>query len=249
MVDKDISVRAKLSEDEALPILQSSRVVSGSRLAHGSNYTFLVDLESGPGERLRAVYKPRDGERPLYDYPPGTLYRREYAAYLLSRTLEWPDVPLTLIRDGPYGVGCFQLYVDHDPRITYFDLRESRADALWRFAVFDMLVNNGDRKGGHCLLDEDGRIWSIDHGLTFHPAFKLRTVMAEFWGEPIPGELLDDLKRLVPELEAGGELRARLKEVIAAREIEALGRRLEGILENPAHPVLDPYRNVPWPYV
>ena len=241
------SVPVQLPEEEARLILQESQVIGGRRVPQGSNYTFLVHMDSGPGTYLRAIYKPRDGERPLYDYPMGTLYKREYAAFVLSRALGWPDIPLTVIRDGPHGVGAFQLYVEYDPAITYFDLVDDRADVLQRFAAFDLLANNGDRKGGHCILGQDGTIWSIDHGLTFHQLFNLRTVMLEFWGKPIPRPLLDDMESLVPKLDAGGSLRADLDEVLTGREIDALVGRLEGILKNPVHPMLDPYVNVPWP--
>lgn len=243
------AVPIELTEEEALPLLSSGEIVSGGQLAWGSNYTFLVGIDAGPGKLLRAVYKPRDGERPLYDFPHGTLYKREYATFVLARSLGWPNVPLTLIRDGPYGVGSMQLYIDCNQQVTYFDLIKERAAELQRFAVFDLLVNNADRKGGHCLLGKDKRIWSIDHGLTFHSVFKVRTVMLEFWGQPIPQDLLTDLEALLKRLDSDASLKGALAELLEPAEVEALRRRLCAILQDPVHPILDRYRNVPWPWV
>ncbi len=236
-----------LPEDKALPLLQSGEVIGVHRIPQGSNYTFLVALDAGPGKYLRAIYKPRDGERPLYDFPTGTLYKREYAAFLLSRIQGWPLVPLTLIREGPYGVGSMQLYVECDPAITYFDLVAENEEELQRLAVFDVLANNADRKAGHCLLGDDGRIWSIDHGLTFHPMFKLRTVMLEFWGQPIPQPLLSSMEDLLGCLDSANPSVALLLETLAHADIDALKRRAEIMLETPVLPTLDPYRHVPWP--
>ena len=236
-----------LTEEDALPVLRDREVVAGQQIPWSSNYTFLVHIDFGPGKHLRAVYKPRDGETPLYDFPSGSLYKREYAAYLLSRSLGWPDVPLTLIRDGPYGVGTMQLYVECDPRITYFNLIDDHADQLRKFAIFDLLANNADRKGGHCLLDGDGTIWSIDHGLTFHPHFKVRTVMLEFWGARIPQVLLADLEGLADRLKANGELNTSLSELLTGEELDMLQRRLNGLLTDPVIPQMDPRRNIPWP--
>ncbi len=243
------AVPVDLPEVEAKPVLERAKVIGANQVLRGSNYTFLVALDASPGRYLRAIYKPRDGERPLHDYPRGTLYKREYAAFLVARALGWPDVPLTIIRDGPHGVGSFQLFIDADQTVTYFDLLPDRAQALQAFAVFDLLVNNGDRKGGDCLLGPDDRIWSIDHGLTFHPTFRVRTVMMEFWGEPIPRPLVDGLAALRPRLQKGGELAESLSGVLTEREVDALRGRLEAILSDPVHPMLDPYRNVPWPVV
>ena len=239
----------ELSEEDALPLLQSGEVIGGQRFPWGSNYTFLVRIDAGPGKYLRAVYKPRDGERPLYDFPRGSLYKREYATFVLSRAMGWPDVPLTLTREGPYGIGSMQLYVECDPEVTYFDLIEDREEELQRFAVFDLLVNNADRKAGHCLLDKGGRVWSIDHGLSFHSVFKVRTVMLDFWGRPIPKPLLADLESLLVRLESADGLSDRLAEMLTHRETEALVKRLQAMLEDPVLPKLDPYRNVPWHWV
>ena len=236
-----------LAEDEAAPLLREGEVVGGQRIPWSSNYTFLVRIDAGPGKFLRAIYKPRDGETPLRDFPDGSLYKREYATFLLSRALGWPPVPLTLVRDGPYGVGSMQLYVDTDPRVTYFDLIGDNIDQLWRFMAFDLLSNNADRKGGHCLLGGDGTIWSIDHGLTFHPEFKLRTVMLEFWGEPIPPEIVADLKAFADRLSTDTELTTGLAAQLTEDEVDQLSERLGAILENPTVPQLDPRRNVPWP--
>ena len=240
----------QLTEEEALPLLESAEVIGGYRMPYGSNYTFMVHLDAGGGNCVRAIYKPRDGERPLYDYPGGTLYQRERAAFILSRALGWPNVPYTLVREGPYGIGSMQMYIDCDPDVTYFNLIDGNADELAKFAVFDLVANNGDRKAGHCLQDDAGAIWSIDHGLTFHPAFKLRTVMVEFWGKPIPDALVGDLQALLDALESPSHKLPRLlADLIAPQELDALTRRLEIILQRRRLPMLDPYRNVPWPWV
>ena len=238
-----------LSEAEAQPLLQSGEIIGGHRIQWGSNYTFLVRIDAGSGRYLRAIYKPRDGERPLYDFPRGSLYKREYATYLLSRALGWPPVPLTLIRDGPHGTGSMQLYIECDPQITYFNLIDDKAAELQRFAVFDMLVNNADRKAGHCLLDGDGKVWSIDHGLTFHSILKLRTVMLEFWGQPIPQHLLNDLESLLDQTRLANGIADGLRDILAPEEIRALTERLQALLTHAVLPALDPYRDVPWPWV
>jgi uncharacterized repeat protein (TIGR03843 family) len=246
-VEGQDAVAVHLPEDEALPILQDGEVIGGQQIPWSSNYTFLLRLDAGPGRFLRAVYKPKAGERPLYDFPGGTLYKREYAAYLLGRAIGWPPVPLTLIREGPYGVGSMQLYVESDPRITYFDLVSDHSDEFSRFTAFDLVANNADRKGGHCVLGADGTIWSIDHGLTFHPEFKVRTVMLEFWGAPLEEALLPDLRTLAERLNSPGGLRAELCDLLSSEEVDALLHRTEAVLEDPVFPRLDPRRNVPWP--
>ena len=215
----------------------------------GSNYTFLVWIDAGPSRYLRAIYKPRDGERPLWDFDSGSLYKREYAAFLLSRILGWPSVPLTLVREGPYGVGSVQLYVESDPEVTYFDLVSERTDDLEQFAVFDLLANNADRKAGHCLLDPDGRIWSIDHGLTFHVSFKVRSVMLELWDRPISERLLSDLETLLARLEAPDAEATEFADLIQDRELKALNSRIRAMLQEAVLPPLDPHHDVPWPFV
>ena len=242
-------VAVRLSEEDALPILREAEIAGGYLIQWGSNYTFLVRLDAGPGKFLQAVYKPMRGERPLHDFPGGSLYKREYAAYLFSRSLGWPSIPLTLIREGPHGVGSMQLYVDADPNLTYFDLLDDNRDELLRYAVFDVIANNADRKAGHCLLDGAGRIWSIDHGLTFHADFKLRTVMVELWGATIPRPSLADLEGILDKIESKSELSEELRKLLTDGEMAALRRRTEALLKVAAIPKLDPHHNVPWPMV
>ena len=239
----------RLSEEAAAPLLKSGEIVGGRRIAWGSNYTFLVHIAAGPGEYLRAVYKPRDGEQPLHDFPGGTLYKREYATFLVSRALGWPRIPVTVIRDGHYGDGSIQLFIESEPDVTYFNLAGERNEELYQMAVFDLLVNNADRKAGHCLLDSEGLLWSIDHGLTFHPDFKVRTVMVDLWGRPFPTSLLPDLEALVPKLEGKAELAESLSTALSGEEITTLRRRLDAMLADPVLPRLDRRRNVPWPLV
>ena len=158
-------------------------------LRWSSNYAFLISL-TRDDVTLTAVYKPQRGERPLWDFPDGTLCYRETAAFLTSRELGWEIVPPTVLREGPRGLGSVQFYIDHDPQINYFTFDESFAPQLMRMAAFDYLINNADRKGGHCLLDAQGHIWGIDHGITFNSVHKLRTVIWDYAGQAVPDELL-----------------------------------------------------------
>ena len=146
-------------------------------LRGASNYTFLARLDPHPPEGLRAVYKPARGESPLWDFAAGTLYRREVAAYELSKVLGWPLIPPTVVRpDAPHGVGAVQLFIETDRR-HFLGEQERHRETWLRVALFDVITNNADRKSGHCMFDLDDRVWVIDHGLTFHVEHKLRTVI------------------------------------------------------------------------
>lgn len=209
-----------------------------------SNATFLVGVERG-GEATDAIYKPGRGERPLWDFPGG-LYRREVAACRLSDALGWGIVPTTVLRaDGPLGEGSLQRFVDADFSEHYFTLleHEDLHPQLRRMAVFDLLANNADRKSGHCLLTvEDRRVWGIDHGVCFHEEPKLRTVIWDFAGQPIPPELLADVARLVDEPPELGDLLHR-------DEVDAFRRRVEAVLRLGRYPDPGGDRPYPWPLV
>ncbi|HYZ46648.1 MAG TPA: hypothetical protein VE712_03195, partial [Actinomycetota bacterium] len=158
-----------------LRLLSSGDVEVLSLLPYSSNYVFLARVRNEETDAL-AVYKPRRGERPLWDFPRGTLAAREVAAFLVSEAAGWGKVPPTVLRaDAPLGVGSLQLFIEHDPERHYFTLMEERAEDLVAFAAFDVVINNADRKSGHVLEDADGRLWAVDHGVTFHPHDKLRT--------------------------------------------------------------------------
>jgi len=214
----------------------------------GSNYTFVAKLDGGEAGPGLAIYKPRRGEAPLYDFPDGTLYRREYASYLVSQALGWDFIPPTVIRDGPHGIGAVILFIPSVRGANYFTFREERSEELQRIAAFDWLTNNADRKAGHCLLGADDRVWGIDHGLTFNAVPKLRTVIWEFKGTAIPPSLHQALSEFAEEL-AQGDVGAELRELIAPAEMEALGGRLGRLLETGMYPEPGPWRSVPWPAV
>jgi uncharacterized repeat protein (TIGR03843 family) len=216
-------------------------------LPNSSNYTFLARATAG-NDQVLAVYKPRRGEMPLWDFPPGTLCRREVAAYVVSRELGWPNVPPTVLREGPEGLGSTQLFVEFDPSQHYFTLEGTHAAEFRRVALFDMVVNNADRKGGHCLLAADGTIWVVDHGVCFNEEPKLRTVIWEHVGEPIPAELLDDLRALRERLELG-DLRAELDVLLSLDELTALEERIDHVLTAKVFPEPGPGRPYPWPPV
>ncbi len=220
-------------------------------LSYSANYVFLATMCAGDEARFAAVYKPHRGESPLWDFPAGELYKREAAAYRLSRLLDWPMVPPTVVRDGPEGVGSLQLYIRHDPEVHFFVQRESDALArqLKRICVFDIVTNNADRKGGHFLLDGNGRIWGIDHGLCFHPAYKLRSVAWDWVGEPIDAELLADIERAAESLESGAEEAKPLLGLLHTGEPEALVKRMRQLLSSGTFPRPGAERHYPWPLV
>ena len=227
-----------------LPELELIGILQGA-----SNYTFLAQLGPHPPTGLRAVYKPARGESPLWDFEAGTLYQREVAAYELSKVLGWPRIPPTVVREhGPHGVGALQLYVDADRR-HFLSEQASQREAWIRIALFDVITNNADRKSGHCLFDAQDRVWVIDHGLTFHTDPKLRTVIWDFSGEPLPSDLCGDLERTLIEVEKGN-LAGELERLLRPGEVRVLKRRLRGVLD-PAWRFPEPTSawSVPWPPV
>jgi len=195
------------------------------------------------------VYKPRAGERPLRDFPAGSLHRRERAAYVLAASLGWPAIPPTVVREGPHGPGSVQLFIDADSEHNFFTLRDVDLTAFEPVAAFDVLVNNADRKGGSCLRDAGGKLWAIDHGLTFNPLARQRTVMHEFCGRPYSARVVALLRDLRPRLDPSAPLARALEALLEPGETEALRVRLAGMLEDPVFPVLDPRLNVPWPFL
>lgn len=239
-----------LTEDQVLDVLSQGRMEERGLLPYSSNYSFLITVCKDELE-LPAVYKPRRGENPLWDFPSGTLCQRETAAYVVSAALDWGLVPPTVLREGTRGIGSVQFFIDCDPDIHYFSMQEDALYALdlRRLALFDALINNADRKSGHCLYGAERRMWAIDHGICFHSEYKLRTVIWEYSGQLIEPELLDDLDRLRQALDAeeSGLSRA-LSALLSGPEQGALRRRLERLLFRGCYPSPPPHqRNFPWP--
>lgn len=227
-----------------LTLLTEGQVELKGRMPWSSNQTFLVELAQAD-ETLLGIYKPGRGERPLWDFPGG-LYRREVAAWVLSELLGWGIVPETVLREGPLGEGSVQRFVEADFSQHYFTLYEDPVhhDALRAMCAFDLLANNSDRKSGHCLLGDDGRLWGIDHGLCFHPAPKIRTVIWEFGGETVPDPLLADVETLLGRLPGG------LVALLAEDEVVGVRRRAEWLLDRRVFPAPDPLGHCyPWPLV
>ena len=201
----------------------------------GSNYTFLVTLTYQQQE-IQAVYKPQKGEQPLWDFPENTLTGREVAAYLVSEDLNWGLVPYTIFRqDGPYGPGSLQQFIEYNPNYHYFNLKPTDKERLRPVALFDHLTNNADRKGSHILFEKTTRhLYAIDHGLCFNVDDKLRTVIWDFAGQPLPSEYLPDLKKLV---NPSATLLRNLQPFINQDEIAALALRAEALLIDGTFPI------------
>ncbi len=239
----------ELTQRKALELLTEGEITElFGYFSWGSNYTFLVKISRGE-QAAYAVYKPIKGERTLWDFARGTLALRERAAFLIDEALGWELVPATVLTDGPLGPGSVQVYIEHDPEENYFTFGDAHAEQLRRVVLLDLIINNADRKGGHCLLDANGKIWAIDHGICFHAEPKLRTVIWDFAGQAIPEKLIDAVKGLKSKLEDQQRLRKQLGELLCVEEIEALVERVGEIGEMKQFPFPGPNHIIPWPPV
>jgi uncharacterized repeat protein (TIGR03843 family) len=233
-----------------LEVMTRGEMSIEASMPYSSNYTLLTRIEHGDVAVL-GIYKPRRGERPLYDFPRGTLYKREAAAYLVSEALELGLVPPTVVRDGPYGVGAVQLFIENDEESHLFTmLKEGGYDEVIRqLCAFDVLVNNADRKSGHCLKALDGRLWAIDHGICFHYEYKLRTVLWDFIGQRLPEDIREGLCNFREQLDQQAPIALALDELLEKNEARALRRRLDSLINSGTFPNPGPGPNVPWPPV
>lgn len=261
-----------MTELEAELLLTGELEIRG-RITAASNATFLCDAGEA-GETTACVYKPVRGERPLWDFPDGTLAGRERASFLVCDALGWGMVPTTVLRDGPYGPGIVQRWidtVDRDPELVdvfpvdgvppgYLPILQAQdghgrdvllahADepSLRQMAVLDLVLNNPDRKGGHVLPGVDGQLYGVDHGICLHEEPKLRTVLWGWAGQPIAAEQLADLEALADALGGGGALAAELDELLTIGEVAALRARLADLQADPVMPHPGGGRMIPWP--
>jgi Phosphatidylinositol 3- and 4-kinase len=243
MTTSSLEVRATLR------LLSAGNVEVLGLLPYSSNYVFLARVRADDHEAL-AVYKPRRGERPLWDFPRGTLAARECAAFLVSEAAGWRFVPPTVLRaDAPIGMGSLQLFIEHDPQEHYFTLVESRRADFAMFAAFDVVINNADRKAGHILRDADGRLWGVDHGVSFHAEEKLRTVIWHLAGDGLDDCLLESLARLEAVLRDDDGLGGELTRLLSRRESTATLRRTEALLAARRLPAPESDHHLPWPLI
>ena len=238
------------NQEKVLDTLQEGEITLQGQFVLGYNYTFLVEVGDNDFSQ-KAVYKPDKGQQPIWDFPEYNLSRREVAAYHVSDYLEWDLVPATVLRKtGPHGSGSLQLYIDHDPNQHYFTFYENTRSRLQSTALLDILINNADRKGGHILLDSSNKIWLIDHGLCFHEEEKIRTVIWDFAGQPIPNKLLADLKKFEQALETQGTVLKFLSRLISEPEISSLRYRCQQLITAPIFPPPPSNRRyIPYPPV
>jgi len=234
-----------LDSDRYVEVLTHGEVEIIGRMPWSSNATFLIALKLA-GDGCHAIYKPHRGERPLWDFPGG-LYKREAAAWVVSEALGWHVIPETLVRaDAPLGEGSLQRFVWGDQEEHYFTLIADPAhdDRLRQMAAFDVVVNNTDRKAGHCLLGDDGLVWGIDNGLCFHIDPKLRTVIWDFAGDRLADAWRSDLRRLAADPPSP------LNDLLHPREVDLVVRRAGALAERGELPNPDPDRRpYPWPLV
>ncbi|MHB1502024.1 MAG: protein kinase family protein [Candidatus Dormibacteria bacterium] len=226
-------------------VLRQSPIVDLDRVGVGSNQVFLATLESRLGA-VRAIYKPAGGERPLWDFPEGTLHRREVAAFEVDRALGWGFLPVTVLRqEAPLGSGSLQEFVEGPSRAL--DLDQELLDRQLRgVAVLDVLINNADRKAAHLLIDRAGHLKGIDHGVTFNTEFKLRTVLADLGGERVPEMWLRPVGGLLSDQGRMRRLQARLRRLLAPEEVQAFLRRGRHLLADGSFPSLHPWYGRPF---
>ena len=240
-----------LDKATALALLTEGELSIVGRLLEASNATFYCavrrpESKPGAGRIASCVYKPIRGERPLYDFPDGTLARREVGAFAVSEASGWDAIPPTVLRDGPFGPGMVQLWMEVDPAVDVSSLIDADLVPLRRMAVLDAVLNNADRKGGHLLPLLDGRILGVDNGLCFAVEPKLRTILWRWRGMPLDDAEVAGLERLAAAM--SGELGARLGELLSPEELQAACDRLDALLTKRRFPRPDRNRPaIPWP--
>ena len=231
-------------ESNIVHALEHGDITIIGRMPHSSNATFLVAVQCDETS-FQAIYKPLRGERPLWDFEPG-LHRREIAAYMLSQAMGINMVPPTVLREGPLGEGSLQHFIDAEVEqhyFTIFEQREDLHDQLRAMCVFDIVANNTDRKAGHCLLGLDDKVWGIDHGVCFAADFKLRTVIWEFGGEPLPDHLRAAIEPLIETIPLN------IATLLSSDEVSALQERVQWLCEGGAFPIDRSGSRYPWPLV
>lgn len=242
--------RSKAEREAVRTLLKRGEIAMEGMVPWSSNYTYLVTVKLDDKQEY-GIYKPQCGERPLWDFETGSLCKREVAAYELSAYLNFPNIPVTVLRDqAPQGLGMVQQFIDHKRRENFFTLRDKCRHEMEKIAVFDALINNTDRKGGHVLADQHGAIWAIDHGVTFHEEPKLRTVIWDFIDEPIPAPLVQQLEKLRAAIRANESIRSTLEELLSRLEMRALMTRLNELLKYRVYPSPpEDWPHIPWPPV
>jgi uncharacterized repeat protein (TIGR03843 family) len=235
--------------DPDIELLAGGALEIRGRLAEASNATLYCTITHA-GRSAACVYKPVAGERPLWDFPHGTLAGRELAAYAVSRASGWDIVPPTVYRDGPFGPGMCQLWIESDPTVDLLALARSNSHAgLRAMAVFDAVINNADRKIGHLLPAPDGHLYGCDHGVCFAEEYKLRTVLWQWRGDPLPPNAVRALERISTLME-NGELASGLARWLTEDEVTATKARVDMLLRHRVHPYPpQDWPAVPWPPV
>jgi uncharacterized repeat protein (TIGR03843 family) len=238
------------SDESVLALLGNGRLEVEGRLVEASNATLYCTIQSG-GDPVGCVYKPVAGERPLWDFPTGTLAGREVAAYAVSKASGWDIVPPTVMRDGPYGPGMCQLWIEPDPAVDLIALaRRTDHAGLREMAVFDAVINNADRKIGHLLPVPDGHLYGCDHGVSFAEDYKLRTVLWQWRGRTLPRRSIEVLRKLQALLVDGASLAAELARYLTPGEVAATRTRVEKLLKHRVHPYPpEDWPAIPWPPV
>ncbi len=239
--------QAVTEEDAAIELLTFGAIQVAGRLVEASNATLYCTIRHQQSEAA-CVYKPVAGERPLWDFPHGTLAGRELAAYQVSRASGWDIVPPTVYRDGPFGPGMCQLWIDADPAVDLVALARSGShEGLRAMAVFDAVINNADRKIGHLLPTADGHLYGCDHGVSFAEEYKLRTVLWQWRGDPLTEQAVRALGRISEQLD-GGSLADELGRWLTADEVSAVRIRVELLMQHKVHPYPpEDWPAVPWP--
>ena len=235
--------------DRTLETLRAGQIDVLGLLPYSSNYVFLARLEHEGNDEL-AVYKPRKGETPLWDFPEGTLAAREVGAFVVSEAAGWNLVPPTVLRDdAPMGPGSLQQFIEHDPERHFFTLAEERFDDFRSFAVLDAVINNADRKGGHILEDARRRLWGVDHGLSFNLAPKLRTVIWAFAGDAVDKTNRRHLEALTLGFSKDEGWGAEFGRLLSPAEARATFDRAADLLDTGTFPCPETPHHLPWPLV